>query len=284
MSYEDAFAAMAAGTDEAVANALELFPSEIQTISIDGADHLLITPQNLDPGLANHLLIHVHGGAHVFFSPETALNSSLAAAHAVGARILSVRYPLAWKAKFPASRDRVVAVYRHLLQDYPANQLAFYGGSAGGGLILSSLQHLLAEGTDMPAAALLLSPWVDVSGTGDSYAVMSGHDPVIDYPVSLASAAREYAGTLPLTNPGPSPIYGPIESGLPRILLTSGTRDLFLSDVARLQRRLIDAKIPVELIIYEGMWHVFQTSTGLPESSTAWRDFARFLRTAWAID
>lgn len=281
ITYEEAFDALAAGAAEAVEAAYQAFPATVDTLSVDAADHLLITPQNLNPDLADHLLIHVHGGAHVFFSPETTLSSSLAAANAVGVRILSVRYPLAWQAPFPASRDRVVAVYRHLLRDYPADRLAFYGDSAGGGLILSSLQRLQAEGTEMPAAAALLSPWTDVSGTGDSYSVMSGQDPVIDYPISLAAAAQEYAGNLPLTDPGPSPIYGPIKTGLPPILLTSGTRDLFLSDVARLQRRLIDARVSVDLIVYEGMWHVFQTSTGLPESAAAWQDMADFLQRAW---
>ncbi|WP_298855709.1 alpha/beta hydrolase [uncultured Ruegeria sp.] len=282
LSYADAFQALSEGTAEAVAAALQQFPATVETSTIDGADHLLITPANLNPALKDHLLIHVHGGAHVFFSPESAQTSSLAAAQAVGVRILSVRYPLAWQAPFPASRDRVMAVYRELLTEYPSDQLAFYGDSAGGGLILSTLQQLQAEGLDMPAAAALLSPWTDVSGAGDSYTVMSGQDPIIDYPISLAAAAREYVGDLTLNDPGPSPIYGPIKPGLPPILLTTGTRDLFLSDAARLQRRLLDAQVPVDLIVYEGMWHVFQTSTALPESGVAWADMAGFLRKAWA--
>lgn len=282
LSYAEAFQALTEGTAEAVAAALQQFPATVETRTLDGADHLLITPSNLNPALEDHLLIHVHGGAHVFFSPETAQTSSLAAAQAVGVRILSVRYPLAWQAPFPASRDRVMAVYRELMAEYSADQLAFYGDSAGGGLILSALQKIQAEGLDMPAAAALLSPWTDVSGAGDSYTVMSGKDPIIDYPVSLAAAAREYAGDLPLNDPGPSPIYGTIKPGLPPILLTTGTRDLFLSDAARLQRRLLDARVPVDLIVYEGMWHVFQTSTALPESGVAWADMADFLHAAWA--
>jgi len=281
LRYEEAFQALTEGTAEAVAAALQQFPATVETRTIDGADHLLITPTNLNPALEDHLLIHVHGGAHVFFSPETAQTSSLAAAQAVGMRILSVRYPLAWQAPFPASRDRVMSVYQELLTEYSADRLAFYGDSAGGGLILSTLQQIQAEGLDMPAAAALLSPWTDVSGAGDSYVVMSGQDPIIDYPISLAAAAKEYAGNLALDDPGPSPIYGPIKPGLPPILLTTGTRDLFLSDAARLQRRLLDAQVSVELIVYEGMWHVFQTSTALPESGVAWADMAEFLHTAW---
>ena len=281
VSYAESFELLTA-PPEAIEAAKQAFPAKVETRTIDGADHLLITPDNLNPALEDHLLIHVHGGAHVFFSPDSALTSSLAAAQAVGVRILSVRYPLAWQAPFPASRDRVIAVYRSVLAEYPAERLAFYGDSAGGGLILSSLQQMQADGLDMPAAAALLSPWTDISGAGDSYAVMSGQDPIIDYPISLAAAAREYAGDLPLTDPGPSPIYGPITSSLPPILLTTGTRDLFLSDVARLQRRLLDAQVPVELIVYEGMWHVFQTSTALPESGVAWADMAEFLHRSWA--
>jgi len=204
----------------------------------------------------------------------------MAAAHYLGVPVLSVRYPLAWQAPYPASHDRVVAVYQAMLQEYPAKNLSIYGESAGGGLILSVLQTLQQSGAEMPTAVALLSPWVDISGTGDSYSVMSGQDPVIEYSANLSTAAKTYAGDLSLTDPGPSPIYGTFGPNLPPIFLTTGTRDLFLSDVTRLQRKLKDAQTPVELIIYEGMWHVFQTGD-LPESEIAWRDMADFFATYW---
>lgn len=280
MSFAEAFEQLQAGASDTADWAKELFPGQIETVDIDGAQHLLITPDTLNTAREGQLLIHVHGGAHVYFSPETALQSSMAAAHYLGVPVLSVRYPLAWQAPYPASRDRVVTVYRALLQEYPAKNLAIFGESAGGGLILSVIQTLQQSGTEMPAAAALLSPWVDVSGTGDSYAVMSGQDPVIEYSANLSTAAKAYAGDLPLTDPGPSPIYGTFGPNLPPIFLTTGTRDLFLSDVTRLQRKLKDAQTPVELIIYEGMWHVFQTGD-LPESEIAWRDMADFFAAYW---
>ena len=70
--------------------------------------------------------------------------------------------------------------------------------------------------------------------------------------------------------------------GLPPIFLTTGTRDLFLSDVARLQRRLLDAGVPVQLIVGEAMWHVFQVDPSLPESAPVWRDYGRYVERAWS--
>lgn len=282
MGYAEAWQMLndAATGPEVQAQALAAFGSTMELREIDGAEHLFITPAQVDPALADHLLIYVHGGAHVFFSPEVSLNSALQAANAVGVRVLSVRYPLAWQAPFPASRDRVLAVYDALLAEYPASHLAMTGDSAGGGLILSALQQMVATGAQVPAMAGLLSPWVDISGAGDTTQVLSGVDPIIDYPLNLANAARTYAGDLPLTDPGPSPLYGRME-GLPPIFLTTGTRDLFLSDVARLQRRLLDAGVPMQLTVGEAMWHVYQVDPSLPESAAAWRDYAAFLRAAW---
>lgn len=280
MGYAEAWALLNEGAAAGVGDALAAFESTIETREMDGADHLFITPKTVNPAYQDHLLIYVHGGAHVFFSPEASINSALQAANEVGVRVLSVRYPLGWQAPFPASRDQLMAVYDMLLDEFPANHLAMTGDSAGGGLILSALQQMVATGVEVPAMAGLLSPWVDISGAGDTTQVLSGIDPIIDYPLNLANAARTYAGDLPLTDPGPSPLYGGME-GLPPIFLTTGTRDLFLSDVARLQRRLLDADVPVQLTVGEAMWHVYQVDPSLPESAAAWRDYAVFLRAAW---
>ncbi|MCV6584249.1 MAG: alpha/beta hydrolase [Marinibacterium sp.] len=269
----------AAGVEDNAA-ALRAMPSRVEEVEIGGRTHLLITPETADPARAGKLMVHVHGGAHTYSTPRSTLVASLRVAQATGAQVLSVHYPLAWEAPFPASRDFVMQVYAHLLKDYAPGDLILTGDSAGGGLILSTLQALLEDGQPMPAAAALLSPWVDISDAGDTNITLRRADPIIVYDDNLAPSARIYAGDLDLSDPGPSPIYGPFSADLPPMLVTTGTRDLFLSGAARLQRRLLDAGVPVDLIVYEGMWHVFQIDD-LPESDAAWRDYSRFVDRVW---
>ncbi len=262
------------------AQALKDMPAALEDVEIAGRTHLLITPETRDPARNGKLIIHVHGGSHTFATPRTTLVGSLRVAKATGTQVLSVHYPLAWEAPFPASRDHVMAVYAHVLQEYAPQDVILTGESAGGGLILTTLQALLAAGQPMPAAAALLSPWVDISDNGDSNITLRDQDPIVHYDNLLAPSANLYAGDLPLTDPGPSPIYGTFTADLPPMFITTGTRDLFLSGAARLQRALLDADVPVDLIVYEGMWHVFQVED-LPETDAAWRDYARFVAEVW---
>ncbi|MCV6597998.1 MAG: alpha/beta hydrolase [Mangrovicoccus sp.] len=260
--------------------ALARLPATLEEVEIAGRTQLWITPENLDPARADRVILHIHGGAHAFFSPHSTLTASLPAAHAAKTKILAVDYPLAWEAPFPAARDHVLDVYGEILKDYRPDQVIFSGDSAGGGLILSVLQAMDAAGLPMPAGAALLSPWVDISDTGDSNITLRDLDPIIVYDKNLSLAAQTYAGDLPLTDPGPSPIYGDFSPDLPPIFITTGTRDLFLSGAARLQRALRAAQVPVDLMVYEGMWHVFQVQE-LPESEAAWEDYSRFIDGIW---
>lgn len=262
------------------AQALKDMPATVEDTEIAGRTHLLITPETRDPAREGKLIMHIHGGAHTFATPRTTLVASLRVAKATGAQVLSVHYPLAWEAPFPASRDHVMQVYAHVLRDYAPQDVILTGDSAGGGLILTTLQALLADGQPMPAAAALLSPWVDISNNGDSNITLRDQDPIIHYNNALVRSAKIYAGDLPLTDPGPSPIYGDFSADLPPTFITTGTRDLFLSGAARLQRALLDAEVPVDLIVYEGMWHVFQIED-LPETDAAWRDYGRFVDRIW---
>ena len=116
--------------DVATADAKRLYPATIEKYSIAGVDHLLITPDSYDGENKNRIVVYVHGGAHTFFSPESTLVASLPAAHFLRTKLIAVRYPLAWQAPLPASRDRVIAVYRRLLDDYAPRRIAMYGDSA----------------------------------------------------------------------------------------------------------------------------------------------------------
>jgi epsilon-lactone hydrolase len=258
---------------------LGLWPADLEMVEIDGAQHLLATPKNFSVENEKRILIYVHGGAYVMGRPEDQLGSIAVIADLMKQRVLGLRYPLAWQAPHPAARDRLVAVYSQLLKTYSPRHIAMAGDSAGGGLVMSGVLEIRDSGLPMPAVVGLISPWADVSKTGDSMVIASGLDPLIDYDTNLAAAAKLYAGQKDLKDPSVSPLYADFNKGFPPAFISSGTRDLFLSHTARLQRKLTDAGVTNSLHVYEGMWHVFQIAPdpAMPEAGPAWRDLTSFI-------
>ena len=283
-AWESAWLDNETGFQEATADAKRLYPASIQTLSINGIEHLLITPGSFTADNEKRLIIYVHGGAHTFFSPESTLVASLPAAHFLRSRVLAVRYPLAWDKPHPGSRDRVIEVYNHVLQSYAPQHIAMYGDSAGGGALMSAVLKIRDDGTPMPAVLGLISPWADISKTGDSYTVNEGADIILHYEGNLADSALTYARGQDLKDPSISPVYADFTLGFPPSYISTGTRDLFLSNAVRVQRKLIDAGIENQLVVYEGMWHVFQElpDPTMPEAKVAWRDMAAFFERHWA--
>ncbi len=281
----EAWRAIWEATEEAFqdlnAQAVEQYPATIDRRSIAGVDHLFVTPSTHDDVEPNRILVYVHGGAHTVSTPESMLIGILPAAHFTRSQVLAVRYPLAWQAPHPASRDTVIAVYGELLESYSPQRVAIAGDSAGAALVMSAVLKARDDGMPLPAALALLSPWADVTKTGDSLTLLEGADPTLDYEGNLRAPARLYATGQDLRDPSISPLYADFERGFPPSYISSGTRDLFLSHCARLQRKLLDAGIDNQLVVHEGMWHVFQAYP-LPESESAWRDMAAFLGRHWA--
>jgi acetyl esterase/lipase len=129
----------------------------------------------------------------------------------------------------------------------------------------------------MPAAAALLSPWADITKTGDTYHTLRGIDPVLYYDLNLRNSAKAYAGKHNMKDPLVSPVYADYSPGFPPTLIQVGTREIFLSNCARLQRKMLDAGVDVQLTLWEGMWHVFQYLPPLSkESREAYIELSKF--------
>lgn len=261
--------------------ALQSYPAKVEKTTIAGKEHLLLTPSNYDPENDDRIIVYIHGGEHTFYSPETTLISSLPAAHYARTKVLAVRYPLAWQAPHPASRDLVAAVYRDLLKTYAPRRIAMFGDSAGGALLMSAILKVRDDGLPMPAVLGLISPWADITKEGDSQTLLESADPILNYDLNLKASAETYAAGQELKDPSISPLHADFMKGFPAFYVSTGTRDLFLSHCARLQRKLIDAGIDNQLVVYEGMWHVFQ-SVSIPEQAAAWRDMITFFDRHWA--
>ncbi len=168
-------------------------------------------------------------------------------------------------------------VYQAITQQYAPDKTVAFGVSAGGNLILSALLKADLAGLPMPAAVGLFTPWVDLTGTGDSYQSNDGRDAVVAWKNQLSKAARAYVGKAELRDPLISPIYSDYPKRFPPVMITTGTRDLLLSDCTRLYWILRNANIPVSLRVWEGMWHAVNVEPEIPEGKLIREEMAKFL-------
>ncbi len=254
-------------------------PLTVQPAEIAGVAVHYLLPDQLPKAHENVLLVNLHGGAYVQFAGELSVLEGASLALAGSYRVLSVDYRMPPEHPFPAAVDDAVSVYRELLKSHSSQQIALFGASAGGGLVAATIVSLRDQGLPMPAAAILNTPWSDLSKTGDSYFTLDGVDPVLpSYDNFLGAAARLYAGEAGLQHPLVSPVYADYTQGFPPSLLISGTRDLLLSCTVRLHSALRAAGQPADLLVLDAMWHGFTANPAMPESQFAQAEMLKFLR------
>lgn len=209
------------------------------------------TPQDERLVSESHVLLDFHGGALIFGGGEGAVGfNAKAMALRTGRVVYSVDYRMPPEAPYPAAIDDAVAAYRALLEVKRPDEIVVSGVSAGGNVAAALLLRARDEGLPMPAGALLLTPEVDLTESGDTFSTLEG----IDYLTRLAPVNRLYAAGADLADPYLSPLFGDV-SGFPPTFLQSGTRDLFLSNTCRLHRKLRAAGVRAELNVWEGMPH-----------------------------
>jgi len=220
-------------------------------------------------GSARATILYLHGGGYTVGSIRThrALVARLAAA--TGARALVIDYRLAPEHPFPAAVDDAVTAYRWLVESGVApSGIVVAGDSAGGGLTVALLVALRDAGDPLPAAAVCISPWVDLACTGDSMATRAAADPMVQR-APLLSMAEAYLAGRDARTPLASPLYADLR-GLPPLLVHVGTAETLLDDATRLAARARAASVAVDLETWEDMihvWHAF--APVLPESEAA---------------
>jgi monoterpene epsilon-lactone hydrolase len=227
---------------------------------------------------ADRVLLFLHGGGYQLGSLRSDGELAARLGRAGGMRVLFPEYRLAPEHPFPAAIDDVRAVWRWLRTDQKmsARSMAVAGDSAGGGLAVALLVATRDAGDALPAAAVLMSPTVDLTSSGASMTDRVDEDP-ISTPALLRQLAADYlAGADPKT-PLASPLFASL-SGLPPLLVQVGTADLLLSDAERLSEAAAEAGVDVLLEVGEGLPHVYQLTLGTPEAAEATERAGRFLR------
>ena len=227
---------------------------------------------------ADQVLLFLHGGGFEFGSVRSDGELAARLGRASGMRVLFLEYRLAPEHPFPAAIDDVLAAWRWLRtgQDLSATSMAVAGDSAGGGLAVALLVATQDAGEALPAAAVLMSPTVDLTSSGASMTERADQDP-ISTPAMLRQFASDYlAGADPKT-PLASPLFASL-SGLPPLLIQVGTADLLLSDSERLAAAAAEAGVDVTLETGEGLPHVYPIMLGTPEAAEATEQIGKFLQ------
>ena len=120
-------------------------------------------------GATDRVLLYVHGGGYMIGAAKYYRNLTGHLAKAIGCRVLNVDYRLAPEYPHPAAVNDSTAAYKWLLdQGIDPRHIAIAGDSAGGGLTMATLLNIKKEGLPMPAAAMPISPWIDMECTGES--------------------------------------------------------------------------------------------------------------------
>jgi len=248
-----------------------------------------------EQGTPEHTLVFLHGGGYVSGSLASHRPLAVRIAAASGARVLQVDYRRAPEHPFPAAFDDARAVLAAVLGGTAGlgtgpplrpSRLGVVGDSAGAGLALAALASLLSRdhdgeapgpGTPQAAALVCLSPWTDLTCTGESLETRAAVDPLFDRP-ALERMAALYAGGTDPADPRISPLHADLR-GLPPTLIQVGDAEVMLSDSTRLAERLETAGVPVELDVWPEMVHGWQLFAGMvPEGDEAIERIGRFLR------
>ena len=228
----------------------------VEPVVIGGVKAFVVTPKVIAARNRNRVLIHFHGGIRVFNPGEAGTTEAILMAGLGGFRVISVDYRMPPAFPFPAALEDAVAVYRELLKHHKPKNIGIFGASAGGSLTMTTLLRAKAEHLPMPGAIAPGTPTVDLTKTGDSLFTNAMVDNVlVTQDGFIRSTAFLYANGRDLKDPLLSPIYGDVH-GFPPTILTSGTRDLYLSNTVRMHRKLRAAGVEAHLQIWEGQSHV----------------------------
>ncbi len=242
--------------------------------TVGGVPAIVATPTAVEPD--RHIL-YLHGGGYMLGSAQSHIRLGARLAKYAGAVATVIDYRLAPEHVYPAAIDDCVAAYRDLAARVDPALITIAGDSAGGGAALATMCALRDAGEPLPACAYLLSPWTDLTGSGESVTTKNAVDPMIDGEL-ITFTAKMYAGDRPLDDPGISPLFADL-NGLPPLLIQTGTDEVLLSDSERLAERASAAGVENELDLHEGMWHVYQGFVGfMPEANAALIRGARFIR------
>lgn len=255
---------------ESLPRASGLSTAEVEERDVDGVRVYDISVPEADPR-SRGVVLDIHGGGLILCGGELCRIMGIGTAASLQRRIWSVDYRMPPEHPYPAALNDCITAYRALLRERAPTEIVVSGVSAGGNLAAALVLRARDEGLPLPAGLILGTPEVDLTESGDSFHTNDGVDPGLR---SLMPANLLYANGLDLTNPYLSPLFGDL-TGFPPTILTTGTRDLYLSNTVRMHRKLRAADVPAELHVMEAAPHV--GFPGSPEGQEINKELRRFV-------
>jgi epsilon-lactone hydrolase len=247
---------------------------EVKEQIIEGIKSEWLMPEGAYP---EKLIMYVHGGGYVSGSCSDHRGFVSKFAKNTGVTNLVFEYRLAPENPFPAAMEDSVKVYRWLLDSgYKPENIIIAGESAGGGLTLALLLYLKDHNIPLPKAGVVISPWTDLTCSGESYKTKNKVSPApID---SWHIFAKHYAGDKTLTLPYISPLFGDL-NGLPSLLINSGMDDELFDDGRLFAEKALAAGVDVTFRAGEKMLHCYPLLAPMfPEATEAMDEIVAFIR------
>lgn len=241
-------------------------------VQMDGFEACFVSPKSGKDD--KNIILYLHGGGYVAGNLKYARGFAGILAVETGRRVFSVAYRLAPENPFPAALEDAFAAYQYLLkQGYDAKNISLVGESAGGGLLYALCLLLKQKGDKLPVSLVAISPWTDLTCSGSSYKTNIKKDPSLSEK-ALRLYAEAYAKGKE-RDPLVSPIYGDL-SAFPPSLIFAGGDELLLDDSEMLTKELTDGGSQSELVVEDGLWHVYVLFK-IPEAGKALNRISEFL-------
>ena len=253
-------------------------PAEVTVTAaaLGGVPTAEITVDGVEP---RHVVLYFHGGVYVMGDAFLTADLASQVGRRTRAKVISVDFRLAPEHPYPAAVDDALAAYEALLDNGTApSDIAFAGESAGGGLAVATLVNARDHQLPLPAAAFVMSPYVDLTLTGTTMETKREADPLMSRE-ALQARVTDYTAGQDAAVGLISPIFADL-SGLPPLIIQAGTHEVLLDDAVRLAQQAATADVEVTLDITPGVPHVFQAYYPILDEAAAALDRAGQLLSA----
>ena len=248
----------------------------VTAAALGGVPTAEVTVDGIEP---RHVVLYFHGGVYAMGDAFLAAELASQVGRRTQAKVISVDYRLAPEHPYPAAVDDALAAYEGLLQDGTAPaDIVFAGESAGGGLAIATMVDARDRGLPLPAAALVMSPYADLTLAGATMETRRAVDPLLSRE-SLQARVTDYTAGQDAALGLISPIFADL-SGLPPLIIQAGTHEVLLDDAVRLSHRAAAADVELILDITPRVPHVFQAYHPILDEAAAALDRAGRLLSA----
>jgi acetyl esterase/lipase len=247
--------------------------------SIDMPDFTMKLLESKENPNTDKIILQLHGGGYMGAVRNAYyVFAGLYNEVSHGMAVLTPDYRVAPENPFPAALLDAVASYQWLLdKGWFADQIILAGDSAGGGLAMALVMYLKDHHMPLPCGIIAMSPWTDVTASGESYTTNYEKDPLFGNTKESLIYLNDYAGEHDPMDPYISPKFGDFRQ-FPPMLIQVGSNEMLLSDSVDVAAKARVQGVKVRLSVYEGMFHVFQMAyLNIPESKRAWAEAGKFI-------